>query len=114
MELNAKQTPGDKFWTIVHFIYNVLYDSEHFALTNELAEVHTMVEKINLQQKDQQRTVTQLMQHWAEIKKRMNWMLDQYKTSGQNCDVLCTGGDHGDFYKISGPRKDGGGYGKAC
>lgn len=45
MELNAKQTPSDKFWTIVHFIYNVLYDSDHFAPTNELAKVHAMVEK---------------------------------------------------------------------
>mmetsp|Transcript_62318 Transcript_62318/g.129340 ORF Transcript_62318/g.129340 Transcript_62318/m.129340 type:complete len:233 (+) Transcript_62318:361-1059(+) len=81
--------------------------------TNLVTCIPSRVAHIDPSVKDQFCKVKVLQEQWAETKKRMNWMLEQYSQSGQNKDVTKPGHDHHDFYEISGPRKEGGGYGRA-
>jgi len=113
MELQAQQTPRDKFWTIVHWMYNVAYDVEWFNPTNEFLDIKDNVGLINPGEKDQFRTLEELQKHWNDTKKRMNYMLEQYDTSGNNMDVTQADSDHERFYKLSGQRHEHGKFGRA-
>eukprot|EP00286_Rhodomonas_abbreviata_P020572 CAMPEP_0181312408 /NCGR_PEP_ID=MMETSP1101-20121128/13679_1 /TAXON_ID=46948 /ORGANISM="Rhodomonas abbreviata, Strain Caron Lab Isolate" /LENGTH=446 /DNA_ID=CAMNT_0023419253 /DNA_START=19 /DNA_END=1359 /DNA_ORIENTATION=+ len=113
MELQAQQTPSDKFWTIVQWTYNVAYDVEWFAPQNEFLNIQAHVDNIDPAQKDQFRDVAALKKQWAETKKRMNVMLEKYGESGGAQDVTQPGSNHCRFYSWSGQRHEGGKCGRA-
>ena len=108
LELQAQQTPKDKFWSIVHWMYNCAYDVEWFKPFNEFGELHPKVSGIDPATLDQFRTKADLQSRWAKIKLAIQICSDAYETSGQNADVLTPGNDYDDFYHMTGKRQDGG------
>ena len=72
MQLQAQQSPSDKFWTIVCWLYNVGYDTPYFNPSNEFGAIHPKVEHIDPAAKDQYLDVEDLQKKWGDIKKRMN------------------------------------------
>jgi len=112
MELQAQQTPSDKFWTIVHWMYNVAYDVEWFAPTNEFLNIQAHVDKIDPSKRIQFRTVEVLKKQWGETKKRMNFMLKKYGESGGAEDVTLPDSNHTRFYNLSGQLHEGGKCGR--
>ena len=109
IELQAQQTPKDKFWSIVHWMYNCAYNVEWFKPSNDFAELYSSVADIDPCCVDQFRTKVQLQTRWQACKLSIQIMNDAYERSGQNADVLAPNNDYEGFYHLSGKRMDGGG-----
>ena len=62
LELQAQQTPKDKFWTIAHWMYNVGYGSDWFDPKNEFIGLHLRVAGVNPCELDQFRSLKSVME----------------------------------------------------
>ena len=86
-ELQAGQTQRDKFWTVVHWLYNYGYVSDWFHPQNEFAEEIGRVAGINPDSLGQKRDIKYLREKYTQARKTVAHIMDCYRKSGQNLDA---------------------------
>ncbi len=103
-ELNAGQTPRDRFWGVVYWLYNYGHVSSWFHPINEFKDLQPKVVMINPDDIDQHREVGYLKEKYGLLKKTVAMMVEKFQESGQNCDPTQPWGDPAieGFFKLSG------------
>jgi hypothetical protein len=103
-ELQAGQTPKDKFWSVVHWLFNYGYVSDWFHPQNEFGEVISRVAGINPDEIGQKRDVKYLKDKYIATRKTVAHMMECYRKSGQNVDATAPWADPAieDFFDLSG------------
>jgi hypothetical protein len=103
-ELQAGQTPRDKFWTIVHWLFNYGYVSDWFHPHNEFSEAINKVAGINPDALGQKRDIKYLRDKYTQTRKTVAHMVEAYKKSGQNVDATRPWADPAieGFFEMSG------------
>jgi hypothetical protein len=103
-ELNAGQTPRDRFWSVVYWLYNYGHVSSWFHPVNEFKDTQKKVDQVNPDDLDQHRDVSYLKEKYGLLKKTVSMMIEKFEQSGQNCDPTQPWADAEieGFFKLSG------------
>jgi hypothetical protein len=103
-ELNAGQTPRDRFWSVVYWLYNYGHVSTWFHPVNEFKDTQKLVKNINPDDIDQHRDIVYLKEKYGLLKKTVAMMVEKFQQSGQNCDPTQPWADAEieGFFKLSG------------
>jgi hypothetical protein len=103
-ELQAGQTPRDKFWSVVHWLFNYGHVSDWFHPANEFSEVIGKVAGINPDAVGQKRDIKYLREKFTQTRKTVAQMVEAYKKSGQNVDATRPWADPAieGFFEMSG------------
>ncbi len=84
--MQAGQTPKDKFWSVVHWLFNYGHVTDWFHPQNEFGQVIARVAGINPDEIGQKRDVKYLKDKYIAAWKTVAHMMECYHKSGQNVD----------------------------